>query len=104
MTCNQIRELMPDLAAGLNAVTPEMKSHLHTCSECSGKLEAFRQTMTLLDEWRVPEASPYFDVRLHARLLRQALARASREHRPHILEVASGRADVLQAALLRIRG
>ena len=68
MTCNQIRELMPDLAAGLNAVTPEMKSHLHTCSECSGKLEAFRQTMTLLDEWRVPEASPYFDVRLHARL------------------------------------
>ena len=43
-------------------------------------------------------------VRLHARLLRQALARASREHRPHILEVASGRADVLQAALLRLRG
>src|ERR1700759_4622215 len=43
-------------------------------------------------------------VRLHARLLRQALARASREHRPHILEVASGRADVLHAELLRIRG
>lgn len=43
-------------------------------------------------------------VRLHARLLRQALARASRERRPHILEVASGRADVLQAALLRIHG
>jgi ubiquinone/menaquinone biosynthesis C-methylase UbiE len=43
-------------------------------------------------------------VRLHAHLLRQALARASRQHRPHILEVASGRADVLQAALLRLRG
>ena len=68
MTCNQIRELMPDLAAGLNAVTPEMKDHLHTCTECSGKLEAFRQTMNLLDEWKVPEASPYFDVRLRARL------------------------------------
>jgi hypothetical protein len=68
MTCNQIREQMPDLAAGLSAVTPEMKGHLHTCTECSGKLEAFRQTMTLLDEWKVPEASPYFDVRLHARL------------------------------------
>ena len=68
MTCNQIRELMPDLAAGLNAVTPEMKSHLHACTECSGKLEAFRQTMSLLDEWKVPEASPYFDVRLRARL------------------------------------
>ena len=68
MTCNQIRESMPDLAAGLSAVTPEMNHHLHTCTECSGKLEAFRQTMTLLDEWKVPEASPYFDVRLRARL------------------------------------
>jgi predicted anti-sigma-YlaC factor YlaD len=68
MTCNQIRELMPDLAAGLTAVTPEMKGHLQACTECSGKLEAFRQTMKLMDEWRVPEASPYFDVRLRARL------------------------------------
>jgi hypothetical protein len=68
MTCKQIRELMPDLAAGLNAVTPEMKDHLQACAECSGKLEAFRQTMKLMDEWRVPEASPYFDVRLSARL------------------------------------
>lgn len=68
MKCNQIRELMPDLAAGLSAVTPEMKDHLQSCSECSGKLEAFRQTMHLLDEWKVPEASPYFEVRLRARL------------------------------------
>jgi ubiquinone/menaquinone biosynthesis C-methylase UbiE len=49
-------------------------------------------------------------VRLHARLLQRALARVSphvshgsRPHTvPHILEVASGRADVLQAALLRL--
>src|SRR2546427_10838786 len=68
MKCNEIRELMPDLAAGLNAVTPEMKTHLDSCAECAGKLEAFRQTMSLLDEWRAPEPSPYFDVRLRARL------------------------------------
>ncbi len=47
MKCNEIRELMPDLAAGLNAVTPEMKTHLDSCAECAGKLEAFRQTMSL---------------------------------------------------------
>lgn len=46
-------------------------------------------------------------VRLHARLLQRSLARVflarvSQETRPHILEVASGRADVLQAALLRL--
>jgi anti-sigma factor RsiW len=68
MKCNEIRDVMPDLAAGLAAVTPEVKAHLDSCAECAGKLEAFRQTMTLLDEWQAPEPSPYFDVRLHARL------------------------------------
>ena len=43
-------------------------------------------------------------VRLHERLLRRALARVSGQTRAHILEVASGRADVLQAALLRLVG
>ena len=66
--CNEIRELMPDLAAGMDAATPEMNAHLKNCADCAGKLEAFRQTMALLDEWQVPEPSPYFDVRLQARL------------------------------------
>jgi hypothetical protein len=68
MKCNETRELMPDLAAGLAAITPEVKAHLDSCAECAGKLEAFRQTMSLLDEWQAPEPSPYFDVRLRARL------------------------------------
>lgn len=66
--CDETREVMPDLAAGLSTVTPAMKAHLDSCPECSGKLEAFRQTMALLDEWQAPEPSPYFDVRLNARL------------------------------------
>jgi hypothetical protein len=70
--CEDIRELMPDLAAGLVAATPEVKSHLDSCAECAGKLEAFRQTMSLLDEWQAPEPSPYFDVRLNARLREEA--------------------------------
>ena len=68
MNCKEIRELMPDLAAGLSAATPETENHLHACAKCSGELEAFRQTMALLDEWQAPEPSPYFDVRLQARL------------------------------------
>jgi len=70
--CNETRELMPDLATGLAVVTPEIKAHLDSCAECAGKLEAFRQTMSLLDEWRAPEPSPYFDVRLNARLREEA--------------------------------
>ena len=76
MKCNETRELMPDLAAGLAAVTPEVQAHLDSCAECAGKLEAFRQTMSLLDEWQAPEPSPYFDVRLRARL-REESARQS---------------------------
>jgi predicted anti-sigma-YlaC factor YlaD len=68
MKCNHVRELMPDLAAGVNPATPEVNEHLRACRECAGKLEEFRRTMALLDEWRAPEPSTYFDVRLQARL------------------------------------
>jgi predicted anti-sigma-YlaC factor YlaD len=76
MKCNDISELMPDLAVGLDAVAPEVKGHLETCSACAGKLNEFRKTMALLDEWQVPEPSPYFDVRLQARL-REEVAKSS---------------------------
>jgi len=72
MKCNEIRELMPDLAAGLSAATPEMDGHIHSCSECTQSLAELRQTMALLDEWQAPEPSPYFDTRLSARLREEA--------------------------------
>ena len=72
MKCNEICELMPDLAAGLDAVTPEVNKHLESCTGCAEKLNEFRQTMALLDEWQVPEPSPYFDMRLRARLREEA--------------------------------
>jgi|SRR5579863_1280984 hypothetical protein len=68
MKCNEICELMPDLAAGLNTVTPELNDHLKSCAACAEKLTEVRQTMALLDEWRSPEPSPYFDTRLMARV------------------------------------
>jgi cytochrome c-type biogenesis protein CcmH/NrfG len=68
MKCNEILERMPDLAAGMEASTPEVDQHLKTCTDCVAKLEEFRQTMALLDEWQAPEPSPYFDTRLQARL------------------------------------
>jgi hypothetical protein len=72
MKCNEICELMPDLAVGSDAVNPEVNKHLESCAGCAGKLNEFRQTMALLDEWQVPEPSPYFDVRLRARLREEA--------------------------------
>jgi hypothetical protein len=68
MKCEEILEMMPDLASGAMGMTPQIGTHLAGCGACSGKLEEFRKTMALLDEWQVPEPSPYFDVRLQARL------------------------------------
>ena len=68
MKCEEIREVMPDLASGLMGMTPEINGHLADCGACAGKMAEIRQTMALLDEWQAPEPSPYFDVRLQARL------------------------------------
>lgn len=72
MKCNEIRELLPDLAAGLVVAEPEVNHHLRSCSDCAGTLADFQKTMALLDEWVAPEPSPYFDTRLHARLREEA--------------------------------
>lgn len=72
MKCTEIYELLPDLAAGLASAPPGINDHLRSCADCTGKLEEFRKTMALLDEWQAPEPSPYFDTRLNARLREEA--------------------------------
>jgi hypothetical protein len=97
MRCEEIREMMPDLASGQMEMTPEIGGHLAGCGACSGKLEQFRQTMTLLDEWQAPEPSPYFDVRLQARL-REEMAK------PQASWLAWFRRPVLAGALTVLMG
>lgn len=92
MRCEEIHEMMPDLASGLMGMTPEIGGHLAGCGACAGKLEEFRQTTALLDEWQAPEPSPYFDVRLQARL-REEMAK------PQAGWTAWFRRPVLAAAL-----
>jgi hypothetical protein len=92
MRCEEIREMMPDLASGLMGMAPEISGHLAGCEACAGKMEEIRQTMALLDEWQTPEPSPYFDVRLHARL-REEMAK------PQAGWLAWFRRPVLAAAL-----
>jgi hypothetical protein len=92
MKCEEIREIMPDLASGVTGMTPEIGGHLADCGECAAKMAEFRQTMALLDEWRAPEPSPYFNVRLQARL-REEMAK------PHAGWMTWFRRPVLAAAL-----
>jgi len=77
MKCEQILETLPDLAAGLAVAAPDVNQHLQSCEACASRLDDMRKTMALLDEWQVPEPSPYFDVRLQARLREEAATPAA---------------------------
>jgi hypothetical protein len=68
MNCNEIRERMPDVAAGFGEPTADEGKHLESCGACAEQLKAMRATMAVLDEWQAPEPSQYFDVRLQARV------------------------------------
>ena len=68
MKCEEIRESMLDVAAGLSEPTAQESNHLASCTACAERLKSIRSTMSLLDEWQTPEPSPYFDVRFQARL------------------------------------
>jgi hypothetical protein len=68
MKCNDMKELLPELAMGLSPATADATQHVASCAHCAAELNEFRQTMALLDEWQAPEPSPYFDTRLNARL------------------------------------
>ncbi len=82
MNCKDIRELLPDLAAGMPRAEAEkheiqrneVEKHIASCAACAALLRDFQETMALLDEWQAPEPSPYFDTRLQARL-REEMAR-----------------------------
>ncbi len=97
MNCNEIRERMPDVAAGLNAATADENKHLASCAACAEALKSMRATMALLDEWQAPEPSPYFDVRLQARL-REEMAK------PQAGWLSWLRRPVLAAALTVLMG
>jgi anti-sigma factor RsiW len=68
MKCLEMQELLPDLASGRGKPAADAEAHIRNCAVCRNKLEEFRKTMALLDEWHAVEPSNYFDVRLHARL------------------------------------
>lgn len=97
MKCNQIRERMPEVAAGFSEPTVDEGKHLESCAACAEQLKAMRSTMALLDEWQAPEPSPYFDVRLQARL-REEMAK------PQAGWLQWFRRPVLAAALTVIMG
>jgi anti-sigma factor RsiW len=68
MKCEEIKDLMLDVAAGAGEASPAMSEHLLGCDACADKFADMQKTMALLDDWQAPEPSPYFETRLMARV------------------------------------
>ena len=76
MSCNELRDQLVEVACGTEA-SADVSKHVENCAACATTLNELRKTMALLDEWEAPEPTPYFDVRLQARLREEKQARAS---------------------------
>lgn len=68
MVCKDLRDEIFEAALSGTAPGDKAKAHLSACAACENEFESLRSTMNVLDTWTAPEPSPYFDVRLRARL------------------------------------
>jgi len=78
MNCKDCQSVFLDLllepGAPANAAA---RSHIEFCAECKQEFNSLEATFALLDTWKAPEPSPYFDQKLAVRLREeQALAPA----------------------------
>jgi len=68
MDCKTAREYLLEQAEGKSTPAGE---HVSSCASCTKEVESLRATLAMLDEWKAPEPSPYFDQRLQVRLREQ---------------------------------
>jgi len=68
MLCKDLKDEIFEAALSGAAPGESVKTHMSSCAACEHEFESLRSTMNVLDTWTAPEPSPYFDVRLQARL------------------------------------
>lgn len=69
MICRDCKSVLPDLL--LEPTAPSNRAalaHVDTCADCRAELASLQRTLSMLDEWKAPDPSPYFSQRLAARL------------------------------------
>lgn len=64
MICQKVKTSLPDLLLAPKSVPADVRAHVEKCAECSRELKEMEATMALMDEWKAPEVSPYFDTRM----------------------------------------
>jgi anti-sigma factor RsiW len=77
MNCKTCREDLPNLL--LDPAAPEnaaARAHIAACAACARELASYEATLSLLDDWKAPEVSPYFNQKLAVRLREEQAAPA----------------------------
>ena len=69
MNCKDCQSVLLDLLLdpGASADTAA-RSHIESCPQCAQELKSLQSTFALLDTWKAPEPSAYFDQKLAVRL------------------------------------
>jgi len=69
MNCKDCQSVFLDLLLAPGApANATVQSHVESCAECSREFASLEATFALLDAWKAPEPSPYFDQKLAVRL------------------------------------
>ena len=77
MNCKRCQDELANLLFDTNTgpKSTAVAEHLASCAGCREEFLSVQKTMELLDTWKVPEPSPYFDQKMAVRL-REEEARA----------------------------
>jgi hypothetical protein len=69
MNCKDCQSVFLDLLLDPSAPTSAAaRSHVAGCEKCAQEFKSLEATFALLDTWKAPEPSPYFDQKLAVRL------------------------------------
>ena len=69
MICKDCQSVFLDLLLDPSAPSAAAaRSHIESCADCKREFDSLEATFTLLDAWKAPEPSPYFDQKLAVRL------------------------------------
>jgi hypothetical protein len=69
MNCKDCQSALLDLLLDPGAPSNvAARSHIESCAKCNQEFKSLEATFALLDEWKAPEPSPYFDQKLAVRL------------------------------------
>ena len=75
MNCKSCQNSLPDLLLDPAARSiAAAREHLAACSACNEEFRSLKATFDLLDAWKAPEPTPYFDQKLAVRLREEQAA------------------------------